>query len=463
LALNANLQLGKSSTFFLHQADSTFKNLLRPYGGTADSSTTLNKNQGTRFNIDPIITYQAKNGITHSLRNRIFFAQNLIPEKKQSSTAYTSYNEYQAIKKFGTDDRIKNLNVIAGLASTYGNVVGELYGNHQYHTIAPYAQVEKKYDKVWLLAGGRVESNWLGNKGRESKPVFRAGANYEPMRGTNVRASWGQGYRFPSIAERYVNTSFGAASVFPNPSINSETGWSAELGLKQAVVYKKWVGYLDVAAFLMRYQNMIEFNFGVNLPPDSPTTANPLNYIGFQSRNVGNTQISGIDASAFLFYNGDKFSHTIMLGLTNILPINVNDDSIVLSNMSTDQNFLKYRYQYTGKFSIESNYKKWSIGSINVFNSPMVNIDEVFENNSTDKNFFGAVFQFGTSLPSTIRPYRQKYNRWTLVSDLRLSYQLNKMARVAFITKNIFNQEFYLRPALINPPRNYTAQFQYTF
>jgi outer membrane receptor protein involved in Fe transport len=464
LALNANVQLGKSSTFFLHEADSTFKNLLRPYGGTADSSTTLNKNQGTRFNIDPIITYQAKNGISHSLRNRVFYSQNLIPEKKQTSTAYTLYNEYQAIKKFGaTNSVIKNLNILTGVASTYGNVVGELYGNHEYHNIAPYAQVEKKYGKLWLLGGGRLESNWLSGKGRETKPVFRAGANFEPFFGTNIRASWGQGYRFPSIAERYVNTNFGAASVFPNPAIVSETGWSKEIGIKQAIAFNKWVGYIDLAAFRMRYYDMIEFNFGLNLPPDSPNATNFFDYIGFQSRNIGNTRITGIDASAFLLYNGTKFTHNIIFGITQINPVNINPDSLVLSNISTSENFLKYRYKYSGKFSIESNYKKWSIGSINVFNSPMVNIDEVFENNSTTKNFFGAVFQFGTGLPSTIRPYRQKYNNWIWVSDLRISYQVNKMARIALVTKNIFNTEYYLRPALINPPRNFTAQFQFTF
>ena len=33
-----------------------------------------------------------------------------------------------------------------------------------------------------------------------SKPVFRTGLNYQLAVATYLRASWGQGYRFPSMA-----------------------------------------------------------------------------------------------------------------------------------------------------------------------------------------------------------------------------------------------------------------------
>ncbi|MBU3676678.1 MAG: hypothetical protein FGM54_05795, partial [Chitinophagaceae bacterium] len=50
LGLNTNVQLNKSQTFFFWQPDSSNSKYLQPYGGLADSSTTVNKNQGQRIN-----------------------------------------------------------------------------------------------------------------------------------------------------------------------------------------------------------------------------------------------------------------------------------------------------------------------------------------------------------------------------------------------------------------------------
>ncbi|MFM2387852.1 MAG: hypothetical protein RL660_2609 [Bacteroidota bacterium] len=460
LGLNTNIQVGKSSTFFLHAADTTFTNLLRPYGGIADSTTTNNKNQGTRFNIDPYVIIRGKHGWTHNIRGRLFFSQNLIPEKQQSSTAYTVYNEYQAIRKVGEEKTglFRNSNIIYGIASTLGFVTGELYGNHNFRNIAPYAQLEKKINKVWLLGGMRFENNWLSDLGWERKPVFRAGLNYEPRFGTNIRASWGQGYRYASIAERYVNTNFGAASVFPNPQLVSETGWSAETGIKQGIKLGNWLGYADAALFYMRYDNMMEFNFGYN-PPPGPPPANQIIYIGFQSRNIGSTQIYGADFTTMMRYDNNKTVHSIIAGYTYMNPTAINPDSIVMSNFSTDEPFLKYRFAHTIKGNWDMQRGKWSFACLNTVNSKMVNIDEVFENNSNTKNNYGGLFNFGTNgLPTTIRQYRQQYNKWRWVCDARVGYAISEQVRISFIVKNVFNTEFYIRPALIAPPRNFTLQ-----
>jgi len=44
------------------------------------------------------------------------------------------------------------------------------------------------------------------------------------------RASAGRGFRAPSLAERFVQTSLGGVTVIPNPSLRPETAWSFELG-----------------------------------------------------------------------------------------------------------------------------------------------------------------------------------------------------------------------------------------
>jgi outer membrane receptor protein involved in Fe transport len=458
--INTNLQIGKTSTFFLHVADTSLNNLLSAFGGTEDSTTTLNKNDGTRFNVDPYITYVSSKGWQHHLRTRYFVTQNLIPEKAQTSTGKIGYAEYQFLKKWNEErGLLQNLNIIGGVVGTASKVTGELYGNHNGYNLAQYLQLEKKVGNVWMVAGARLETNALDTIPQESRPVLRCGLNYEPTRGTNIRASWGQGYRYPTIAERFIQTNFGASSVYPNPNLISEKGYSAEIGIKQGFSAGHLLGFMDVAGFYMQYQDMMEFNFGVY-------TKDSFQAIGFQSKNIGNTSIAGIDISLFAQYAG-KINQNIILGYTYINPKQLNIDSAILVNYSTNQNFLKYRFAHNIKATWEGSYKRWNAAFINTINSPMVNIDEVFENSKPAENIFGQVFEYGTlpkglnigaGLASTVRKYREAYNVWQWIGDVRLGYQINPQLKMAIVVKNISNTSYYIRPAMIGPIRNFTLQ-----
>ena len=66
-------------------------------------------------------------------------------------------------------------------------------------------------------------------------PVFRSAVHYEIAPFTHLRASLGQGVRYPSVAERFTQTSVGGLNIFPNANLNPETGWAAEIGIKQGV------------------------------------------------------------------------------------------------------------------------------------------------------------------------------------------------------------------------------------
>ena len=48
-------------------------------------------------------------------------------------------------------------------------------------------------------------------------------------------------------------------TIFPNENLNPETGWSSELGIKQVLKIGEWKGFIDVAAFMMQYNDMMEF------------------------------------------------------------------------------------------------------------------------------------------------------------------------------------------------------------
>jgi outer membrane receptor protein involved in Fe transport len=352
----------------------------------------------------------------------------------------------------------KNLITIAGIAGNKSVVKGELYGDRNAYNYAPYAQVEKKVGRAWFSAGARYEVNQMDTQKQESKPIYRAGINFEATSHTFLRMSWGQGYRFPTIAERFIKTNFGAASVFPNPGLQSETGQSAEIGIKQGIKLGKWTGVADIAGFWMRYYNMIEFNFGYSYPTEPGSDSSLLKNLGFKSLNIGDTEIKGVDVSLQAAKSG-KLEQTLLLGYTYILPTQLNPDSFIWANYSTDRNILKYRYQHSIKGSWSGVYKKWSFGLINTVTSPMVNIDEIFENTKPTQNFYGLLFDISTQLPGTIRKYRNEYNKWIWIGDARLGYQIHKKHRIALVVKNLANQEYYSRPALIGAPQSFTVQF----
>lgn len=461
--VNANAQISRSHTFFFWQPSADYiANIYRPFGGISDPNSTINKNKGIRFNIDPYITFSGQKGWKHSLRTRFYRTENNIPERDRSSRADQYYGEYQIHKLVRSASAwLDELNVVAGLVGSYNDVVGQLYGDHTSSNIAPYIQLEKKWHRLWVSVGGRYEVNQIDRSVSEGRPVMRAGLNYEVNGSSFLRASFGQGYRMPSIAERFIRTDFGASSVFPNPELQSETGHSYEIGFRQLFRAGAWTGYVDLAGFWTQYQNMMEFNFGIYLPQDSTLAQvnNPLDYLGFRSINVGKASIQGVDASLNAIGKVGGVSVTFLAGYTFMNPVQVDPDSAISANLSGPSNMLKYRYRHSSKLDVELNYRNFSIGGTFLYRSFMENIDAVFTNTKPDQNVFGTIFEISTGLPSTINDFRERFAKaGTFVLDLRAGYQLAKYAKLSFLVRNASNALYEVRPALAGAPRNFTIQ-----
>ena len=70
--------------------------------------------------------------------------------------------------------------------------------------MAAYLQAEiQPHERLHLTAGGRYEQFALDSVS-EGRPVFRTGLNYRFGQASYPRASVGQGFRFPSIAEKFI-------------------------------------------------------------------------------------------------------------------------------------------------------------------------------------------------------------------------------------------------------------------
>ena len=191
----------------------------------------------------------------------------------------------------------------------------------------------------------------------EGRPVFRAGMNLKLHKATFLRASIGQGYRFPTIAEKYIRTRVGPIQIYPNDSIQSERSLNTEVGLKQGFVIGGFQGYLDLAYFVQTFEDNIEFNFGLFGPLD------PAQFfgLGFASLNIGKTRVSGWDVSLAGQGKIGKTGIALLSGYTYTLPVALEPQlaypvklsgkpvTYALSSSDSTGYLLKYRFQHLFK------------------------------------------------------------------------------------------------------------------
>lgn len=441
-----------------------------PSGGSDINvpGSTLSITKGLRMNIDPYVKYIDKKGNKHNLRTRLYRVDNTsYTNSGQNSVALNYYADYLFTKKWN-DSWFLN----TGVTSNISVVNSALYGDHHSNNYSAYAQLEKKYKKLDLTAGVRLEYFEQDNRRGDSKfnlgngkslpffPIFRTAAHYELFKYTHLRASVGQGVRYPAIAERYTQTSVGSLNVFPNPNLQPETGWAIEFGIKQGVkMGKSFKGFLDVSAFVNEYNNMMEFTFGlynpsnitISLNPDSPGYINK--WLGFRADNAERARISGIETS---FSSEGKIGNVeirSLIGYTYMNPVSLNNDPIYRATFSdTSGNLLKYRFNHLAKADVEVVFKGINIGASVRYNSFMKNIDRVFEDE--------VVTGTGIYILPGLKRYRQENNHGNVVFDARIGYDFNKNYRVGFIINNLLNTEYMGRPGDIQAPRSFMFQVQ---
>ncbi|MFT5777735.1 MAG: outer membrane receptor protein involved in Fe transport [Crocinitomicaceae bacterium] len=465
-----NMQFQHAGYFIIWESDSLG---YTPSGGadTSVAGSTLTYASGLRLSIDPYVKFFDKRNNLHSIKTRLYrINSNNVTNPSQNSNSHVIYGDYQFQHKWN-----KGTALTSGLTYLRTDVFSNLFGDHYSNNYAAYSQYEQRFDKLDLTAGLRFEyfeqDKRSGDSdfyfGKDSSftlpvyPVIRLGAHYQVAKYTHLRASFGQGIRYPSVAERYTKTSVGALNVFPNPGLRPEVGWAGEIGIKQAIkIGDKWKGLLDLSGFINQYSNMMEFTFGFYLPdsiaasldPEAPGYVN--DWFGFQAQNAEKARITGLELS----FNSQGFIKdvelTSLIGYTYMNPVSLNADSAYISSFSdSGSTVLKYRFNHLFKADIQAQWKGFSIGASARYNSYMTNIDAIFE---------GEVIP-GLSILPGLKEYREQNNNGSLVMDLRFGYEFMEHYRVGFIVNNVLNAEYVTRPGDIQAPRNFIFQLQLKF
>ena len=468
------LQYGINGNFMLNQTNLTLawlddsSGLYRGYPGAV-----LLQNQSI-FNVDPYISYTSRLGVKHSLKTRFLHTNNEM-SGNQSNRGQVYYADYQFKKSF-TFLKEKSFDFIGGVSSQFNDSYAEIYSNNddptnQLFNLSGYAEIQKNFfDIINLSIGARGEYFQLNDTLTAWNPIFRTGANLKLSQATFLRVSYGQGYRFPTITERYIRTNVGSIGVYENPDLVPEESWNAEAGVNQGFKIKNYLGQIDVAAFIQEYENTIEYLFGFWDPSPDFVAGDPL--AGFKFLNTGKSKITGFDITLNGTGKiGKNFRITNMIGYNYINPVTLEPDKVFAEDYNpsnpkeysfkntsydTTTNVLKYRFKHTFKADIELVYKKFALGYTIKYFSRLENLDQAiidFENITVNTG--------GTLQAILYRDFFENNNNGNMIMDLRCSYAFGKNSthKISVIAKNFLNHTYSLRPLKIEAPRSIVFQY----
>lgn len=456
----------------------------------------------TRTSIDPFVSYTGKKGhkITSSYRYMNIFRNGNGADPDAISHQIIADNQYQY--------RWKNLLVFtAGFPFNVGLSRSNLYPQlRKTFAASIYGQLEFNYKILTLQGGFRYEVSAIDtdvvvgfpyrNQNSNVKqgdnrvvvgiPIFRAGMNIQAAKATFLRYSWGQGYRIPSVAEKYIANEFvGGLRIIPNDTLKAERGWSLEMGLKQGFRIGDWSAYFDAAFFWQEYRNFIEYQLatwpnyygnGTKIFPDSlefpfPGTGKLL---GLKALNVENARIAGYEIGLSGMGKIGPVGIQIMSGYTYTWPGKAERDSagnasypvgtflkdmfyynfhkVGLSDADTSK-LLYYRIRHLFRADIELTYWKVYLGATLNYGSAPEKIPGLF--NAASNLIFGD--------PTALTKYVQKHRAGDFFMDMRMGIKFDEHFTLGLILKNVTNRMYALRPGKPEPLRSFTIQMRYRF
>ncbi len=416
---------------------------------------------------------------------------------------YNVYLDYQFAKQWENGVRLTtgvNWNHITNTA----NVTGK----HSTDAAAIYLQYDQRIvDKLSLSAGVRFEyyrmddnykeaSIKIGNWTCPVRPVLRAGLNWEIYKYGFLRASYGQGYRNPSITEKFARKDIGGVGVYPNHNVKPESGYNVELGYKQLYKFGKMSGFIDVSGFFMEYKDMIEYHFGL-FDNSNFTMINSIHDaydmvmkvinrepgaglgIGAQFVNVSKARIYGAEVSTTGKIDFNKNSQlTYNIGYTFTMPIDLDNDErmkreaefvdpLQMKNKSNDSKYLKYRNKHSFKASLDYSIKWFSIGTNLSYRSKILAVDYLMlderEKEKQDLMDYVRTFIFGYEDGQTLATYWEEHNKGVFTMDLRFAFRFRKHAELQFMVNNLLNTEYSYRPMALAAPRSYVCRLNLNF
>ncbi|MGA9120732.1 MAG: TonB-dependent receptor, partial [Bacteroidota bacterium] len=174
--------------------------------------------------------------------------------------------------------------VTVGVVGSLDQIGGDIFDKQELGGFAFYGQDEMRLlEQLRLTIGMRFDfqSVGLSSDGGQLNP--KIGVTYNLFPGTVLRASFGEGYRVPSLPEAFVSAGSTGVIAVPNKDLRPEKSRSVEFGVSQRIGE---IGSMDIAAFLSDIDNLIE-----------PGLIYSGTDLEVQWRNVTRARIQGFETS----------------------------------------------------------------------------------------------------------------------------------------------------------------------
>lgn len=389
-----------------------------------------NEGLSDRLTILPVFTHQVSESFRYSLKGRLFGVAFRPIDSEGNVRPSDKHNvgvRYGAEGQFDID-LSENVLITSGLTFDQNYVRSDVFVGEDGLTVrnqpegAAYTQIEYLWNnRISATAGVRYDVYQIHTLSRASQLSPKMSASFQLTDHTTLRASYGRGFRVPSVAERF----FSNRDFFPldsNITLKPETS----TGLEAGFTYLRALGnrlYIktDITGFWNDYENLVE-------PTFIPEAA------AFKFVNLVSAQIRGVESTA-AFSTMDN-NHEVAVSYTFL------DTNDIETNLP-----LTYRSTHLFKVSGRSALTSWAdIG---------VDFRSVSSPETVDSDF------------SLFVPDAELFPK-VIITDLRLRFS-NERAdqRIGvsgtFLINNLFDYYYVSRPAFFAPPRNAQFILNFTF
>ncbi len=388
----------------------------------ADSNVTgANDGVSDRLTILPVFQHSINDNIQYTLRGRLFGVafrplddrgHMRPPEKHNKGIRYgaeaqlniQATDELFLIGGFSFDENVVDSDLFVGEDSlrVRNQPEGALFMQAEYNWSS----------RLTTTVGLRYDAYKVHTRSTATQFSPKFSASYSISETVTARASFGRGFRVPSVAERFVSNS----DFFPlesNITLNPETSTGYEAGLTYTgPIGDRFSLKAELTGFWNEYRRLVEPTF----VPD---------IAAFQFVNVTKARIRGGEASISLSTIDQK--HRVQVAYTYLDPTDLESDEPLL-----------YRSDHLFYGSVQTAITEWLEAGIDIRTaSSPEGVDTDFSLFVSDADVFPAQY---------VTDARLKFH----LVDSQEGFNLN----ASFLANNLFDYYYVERPAIFAPPRS---------
>lgn len=288
------------------------------------------------------------------------------------------------------------INTVVGVSSQYAIIDAKIFGDHHSFSQAIYLLSQINFfNSLNLTLGGRYEGYWVDDKLLDDTFAPQIALNWNKNGIFALRASFGRGFRVPTIAEMFTRSQLNVFQVEPNPDLIAENSDAYEIGFSTILGELGWISLLkfDGAVFSNRFVNLIE-----PLP-------NENGIIHFE--NITDARINGAEIGM----NLGVLNNSIILSsaYTYLDPVSIDNDGEVIDTLS-------YRFRHNIVNSLTGYWQSFNTTIEYRYASRIESVELFDENPKTDSDLRVPVNLWNFSIG-------YKYRDWELLFRVENIFQ----------------------------------------